>query len=204
MMRRGLLVAFVLWSTLVDLNARGPWVTLEGGHFLRKRANDGDSFHVSVNGEEYIFRLYFVDAPETTAEFVTTIQQQATAFGISQQCAIQLGAIAKNFSRDKLDSPFLIQTCWENAPSRSRLPRFYAIVTTPNGDLAEQLVENGLAIVKGRQDSPDGVTAAKREWQRLNQLQQKAKREKVGGWAQSQQLALPAAAGNRSEEHTSE
>lgn len=57
--------------------AGAPWVTLQGGHFLVKRPNDGDSFHISVAGKEYIFRLYFVDAPETTAEFRDRVEEQA-------------------------------------------------------------------------------------------------------------------------------
>jgi len=40
------------WETLVDCK-------LKNNSF-----NDGDSFHVSHKGKEYIFRLYFVDTPE--------------------------------------------------------------------------------------------------------------------------------------------
>jgi hypothetical protein len=40
------LVAVLLGLAIVDLGARGPWVTLQNCHFLVKRANDGDSFHV--------------------------------------------------------------------------------------------------------------------------------------------------------------
>ena len=47
--------------------ASSPWDALENGRYLVKRYNDGDSFHISVSGTEYIFRLYFVDAPETSA-----------------------------------------------------------------------------------------------------------------------------------------
>ena len=62
-----------------------PWVTLQGGHFLVKRANDGDSFHISVAGKEYIFRLYFVDTPETTATKGQTAPNY-NATGINGRC----------------------------------------------------------------------------------------------------------------------
>ena len=65
---------------------------------------------------------------------------------------------------------------------RSRMQRFYAIVQTNNGDLGEQLVENGLARIHGFQASPEGITSARREWQKLTRLERKAKQEKVGGW----------------------
>jgi len=42
------------------------WVTYKGCRYLPNAANDGDSFHVRRRrGGKYIFRLYFVDAPET-------------------------------------------------------------------------------------------------------------------------------------------
>lgn len=187
-MQRVLWAALFLFAAAVDLNARDPWVTLEGGHYLRKRPNDGDSFHVSIKGKEYIFRLYFVDAPESTPEFVQRVEEQAKKFGITPKQTIQLGMLAKNYTREKLSGPFLIQTCWEDAKGRSRLQRFYAIVRTDSGDLGDQLVGNGLALVRGAQASPEGDTAARREWQKLDQLQRKAKREKVGGWGGAKHL----------------
>ena len=181
-MRRILFIAVIFWAAIVDLEARGPWVTLEGGHFLTKRANDGDSFHISVAGTEYIFRLYFVDAPETTTEFRDRVEEQANYFGITVDENTVVAGLAKAFTREKLSQPFIVRTCWQDAMGRSRLPRFYAFVQTNNGDLAEQLIENGLARVHGASASPEGITSARREWQKLTRLERKAKQEKVGGW----------------------
>jgi competence protein ComEA len=162
--------------------ARGPWVSLQNCRYLLKRANDGDSFHVSVSGKEYIFRLYFVDTPETDTEFRDRVEEQAKYFGLTVAETVRLGELAKVYTREKLSGPFVVRTCWEDAMGRSRLPRFYAIVQTNNGDLAEQLVENGLARIHGRSASPEGITSARREWQKLVRLERKAKQEKVGGW----------------------
>jgi DNA uptake protein ComE-like DNA-binding protein len=176
-------IALVLLQlAIVDLCARGPWVTLQNCHFLSKRANDGDSFHVSVNGKEYVFRLYFVDAPETTSEFRDRVEEQAQYFGITVDQVVKVGEMAKKYTREKLSGPFAIRTCFQDALGRSRIGRSYAIVQTANGDLGEQLVENGLARIHGNQSSPEGITSARREWQKLTLLQQKAKREKVGAW----------------------
>jgi hypothetical protein len=43
----------------------GEWITLENCQFLPDKYHDADSFHVRWQKEEYTFRLYFVDAPET-------------------------------------------------------------------------------------------------------------------------------------------
>src|SRR4051812_21642735 len=182
MISRLAIVLLIFWVATVDLSARGPWVTLQGCHYLPKRANDGDSFHVSVNGKEYIFRLYFVDAPETTPEFRDRVEEQAKYFGMTVPQTTQVGEIAKNYTKEKLTAPFVVRTCWEDAMGRSRLQRFYATVQTTNGDLAEQLVENGLARIKGIQADPQGLTFARQEWQKLTRLQVKARNEKVGGW----------------------
>ena len=179
---RVILAFAALQLAIVNLSARGPWVTLQNCQYLVKRANDGDSFHVSVNGREYIFRLYFVDAPETDAEFRDRVDEQAGYFGISAYQAVSLGELAKLYTKEKLVGRFVIRTCWEDAMGRSRLKRFYALVQTATGDLGEELVENGMARIHGIQASPDGITAARQEWQKLETLERKAKREKVGGW----------------------
>ncbi len=163
-------------------SAHAPWVTLQGGHYLVKRPNDGDSFHISVSGHEYIFRLYFVDAPETSAEFRDRVEEQAIFFGVTVDQVLQVGDLAKQFVREKLSEPFLVRTCWEDAAGRSRMQRFYAFVQTRSGDLGEQLVENGLARIHAATAKPEGLTSAGAEWQKLVSLEHKAKLEKVGGW----------------------
>jgi endonuclease YncB( thermonuclease family)/predicted flap endonuclease-1-like 5' DNA nuclease len=162
--------------------AHSPWVTLQGGHYLAKRPNDGDSFHISVAGHEYIFRLYFIDAPETSTEFRDRVEEQAIYFGVTVDQVLQVGDLAKHFVREKLSEPFLVRTCWEDAGGRSRLERFYAFVQTRNGDLGEQLVENGLARIHAGTARPEGLNSAGAEWQTLVSLEHRAKKEKVGGW----------------------
>ena len=180
--RLRLITAFVFAASMTNSFAHSPWITLQGGHYLTKRPNDGDSFHVSVEGHEYIFRLYFVDAPETGAEFRDRVEEQAKYFGVTVDQVLEVGDLAKQFAREKLTEPFLVRTCWEDAGGRSRMQRFYAFVQTRTGDLGEQLVENGLARSHPATAKPEGLTSAVAEWQKLMALEQKARREKVGGW----------------------
>ena len=177
-----LITAFLFAASITNSFAHSPWITLQGGHYLTKRPNDGDSFHVSVEGHEYIFRLYFVDAPEISAEFRDRVEEQAKYFGVTVDQVLEVGDLAKQFTREKLTEPFLVRTCWEDAGGRSRMQRFYAFVQTRTGDLGEQLVENGLARSHPATAKPEGLTSAAAEWQKLMTLEQKAKREKVGGW----------------------
>lgn len=188
-----LITALLFAASITNSFAHGPWITLQGGHYLIKRPNDGDSFHISVEGHEYIFRLYFVDAPETSAEFRDRVEEQAKYFGVTVDQTLELGDLAKQFAREKLTEPFLVRTCWEDAGGRSRMQRFYAFVQTRTGDLGEQLVENGLARSHPATAKPEGLTSAAAEWQKLITLEQKARREKVGGWgANENRMAIRA------------
>jgi len=188
-----LITAFVFAASITNSFAHSPWITLQGGHYLTKRPNDGDSFHISVEGHEYVFRLYFVDAPETSAEFRDRVEEQAKYFGVTVDQVLEIGDLAKQFTREKLTEPFLVRTCWEDAGGRSRTQRFYAFVQTRTGDLGEQLVENGLARSHPATAKPEGLTSAAAEWQKLMALEQKAKREKVGGWgANENRMAIRA------------
>ena len=175
-------IGIILSLSAAACFAQDSWVTLEPGRYLVKRANDGDSFHISISGKEYLFRLYLVDAPETTSEFRDRVEEQASYFGISVEQTLRLGDLAKMFAREKLSLPCRVRTCWEAAPGRSRLQRFYAFVQAADGDLGEQLVENGLARVHGTSPRVAGPVTLASERQKLTRLEQKAKREKIGGW----------------------
>ena len=162
--------------------ARSTWTTLTDCHYVTNRANDGDSFHVTAGGKQYLFRIYFVDAPETDAALNDRIDEQAKYFGITPDQTIKVGKLAEEFTRQKLTQPFTVRTCFQDALGRSKMERFYAIVQTTTGDLGEQLIENGLARIHGASANPVGLPRANVEWQKLQQLERNAKLEKVGGW----------------------
>src|SRR6266513_513431 len=183
-MFRILFVVVAIWLGIVDLGARGEdWITLENCRLVPNEANDGDSFHVSVNDKEYIFRLYLVDAPETDAADPARLIEQAKHFGISVPQIIEVGEAAKLFVQEKLAEPFTVITRMANAMGRSKSERFYAFVQTKDGDFGEQLVANGLARVNGRSAKPMGITSSATESQKIKDLENQAKQAKLGGWA---------------------
>jgi DNA uptake protein ComE-like DNA-binding protein len=180
-----LIVVAVLRASAVLVAARDgskDWVVLENCRLIANPANDGDSFHVSAGDKEYLFRLYFVDAPETDEMTPRRLVDQGKYFEITVPQAIEVGRSAKEFVREKLSAPFAVFTHMSDAMGQSRLERFYAFVQTKDGDLGEQLVRNGLARNYGFKAAPPGLTSSRIEVEKLQQFEDEAKRDKIGAW----------------------
>jgi competence ComEA-like helix-hairpin-helix protein len=180
----GLLALTIACAAPVDVGGRESkdWIVLENCRFILNPADDGDSFHVSVGTQEYIFRLYMVDAPETDALTPGRLVEQAKYFAITVPQAIEVGLAAKEFTREKLSEPFTVFTRMSDAMGRSKLERFYAFVQTKDGDLGEQLVRNGLARNYGFKAVPPGLRNSRLELEKLQQFEDEARQEKIGGW----------------------
>jgi endonuclease YncB( thermonuclease family) len=181
----GLLTLAVLCAALVDVGARGEskdWIVFENCRLIPNPANDGDSFHVSAGTKEYILRLYLVDAPETDEMTPGRLVEQAKYFGIGVPQTIEVGQAAKEFTREKLSQPFIAFTHMSDALGQSRLERFYAFVEIKEGDLGEQLVRNGLARIHGYKAAPPGLRNLRVEMEKLQQFENEARLEKIGGW----------------------
>jgi competence ComEA-like helix-hairpin-helix protein len=183
----GLLALAIACAAPLDVGARESkdWIVLENCRFILNPADDGDSFHVSVGTQEYIFRLYMVDAPETDALTPGRLVEQAKYFAITVPQAIEVGLAAREFTREKLSEPFTVFTRMSDAMGRSKLERFYAFVQTKDGDLGEQLVRNGLARNYGFKAVPPGLKNSRLETEKLQQLEDEARQEKIGGWGVS-------------------
>jgi endonuclease YncB( thermonuclease family) len=180
-----LIAIVVLCTATVDLGARGgskEWIVLKDCRLIANPANDGDSFHVSAGDKEYLFRLYFVDAPETDAMVPGRLVEQAKYFGITVPQAIEVGRAAKEFTQEKLSQPFTVFTHMSDAMGSSRLPRVYVFVQTKEGDLGEQLVRDGLARPYGFKAAPPGLQSSRIEVEKLQQFEDEARQEKLGGW----------------------
>ena len=165
--------------------ARSPWLVFEKCRPSANESNDADSFHVKAGDKHYIFRLYFVDAPETNLEFPERVAEQAKYFGLTADQTTMLGEQARRFTKEKLARPFTVRTCMQSAMGRSKKDRHYAFIETAEGDLAELLVTNGLARLHGSAAQPAGLSSPEREWRKLRQLERAAKQEKVGAWGAS-------------------
>jgi competence ComEA-like helix-hairpin-helix protein len=180
----GLIALAIACAAPIDVGGRESkdWIVLENCRLISNPANDGDSFHASAGAREYIFRLYMVDAPETDEMTPRRLVEQAKYFAITVPQAIEVGRIAKDFTREKLSEPFIIFTHMSDAMGQSRLERFYAFVQTKEGDLGEQLVRNGLARNYGFKAVPPGLRNSRLELEKIQQFEDEARQEKIGGW----------------------
>ena len=169
--------------------AAEKWVTLTGCHLVTEASRDGDSFHVKYGHREFIFRLYFVDAPEVDDSFVERNREQSQYFGVTADENRKAGEAAKALTAGLLKKPFVVSTRWQNAMGRSKLPRYYGMVEVGGEDLAEVLVRRGLARVKGAVANLPSGEHAKPHMERLRQLEQEAKAKRVGVWAHSKKAA---------------
>jgi competence ComEA-like helix-hairpin-helix protein len=169
------------------LDAASQWEVLEGCQLRTNATVDGDSFHVMHQGREYVFRLYFVDAPETDLSQRDRVEDQAAYFGISTNEIPRAGSLAAKFTRERLSGrEFTVITRWRNAMGRGALARFYGVVLVGGQNLAEELVANGLARIYGlRANWPDGP----RSTTFINQLKNReltAREQKRGVWDEKQ------------------
>jgi endonuclease YncB( thermonuclease family) len=179
------LAAVFFTAANLHVFAVAPFTKLDDCHLIPNVSNDGDSFHVRGKGDEYIFRIYFVDAPETDKEFPDRVRDQAKYFGITSDQAVQIGKEAAAFTKGKLGGKnFTVYTRWQGALGRSKLPRYYAFIVVDNNQtLQELLVANGLARIFGTPTTtPSGQTPAA-FIAHLRVLETKAKHDHLGAWS---------------------
>lgn len=158
------------------------WEVLTNCQLAASEDLDGDSFHVLHDGRQYIFRLYFVDAPETDAALRDRIEDQAAYFGIAKEDVPRAGKHAAEFSRKFLSQTnFTVTTRWQNAMGRSSLARFYCGIVVGDENLAEQLVANGLARIYGIRANFPGQRST-RFINTLKNLELSAREKNLGVW----------------------
>jgi endonuclease YncB( thermonuclease family) len=159
-------------------HATKPWQTLDGCRLVEHGANDGDSFRVRWNDEEFTFRIYFADTPEVYARQRDRVSAQADYFGITVEQAVEVGRLARQFTQNALQNGFSVRTRWQGVYGGDRVVRKYGTVTVNGQDLAELLVANGLARIHGV-----GIGGETREEvARLRALEAKAKAAGRGAW----------------------
>jgi endonuclease YncB( thermonuclease family) len=169
-----------------DKNPDGKWEVLDNCQLLTNTIVDGDSFHLSHDGREYVFRLYFVDAPEKDPTLKERIEDQAEYFGIATDDVPKAGVAAARFTREKLTGQKItVTTRWQNAMGRSSLARFYCKLVVNDEDLAEMLVTGGLARIHGIRANVPGNPRSTTFISRLKNLELTAREQKLGIWDRS-------------------
>lgn len=171
----------------------GAYEFYRGCTLAEARNNDGDSFMVRFpDGNDYEFRLYFVDTPESAfknygggeTNHPRIRQQAADLGGITPEQAVEIGKKAKGFVLGLLkERPFNIYTAWDSPFNDNRFHAFVEVGQDGKSRwLSELLVERGLARIKTKPaDMPDGSPAAK-QTAHLRELERTAKRAEVGVW----------------------
>jgi competence protein ComEA len=158
------------------------WEVLEGCRLVDKGARDGDSFHARHRDREYVFRLYFVDAPEIAGTEQAWVEDQASYFGVTPAQVMELGSEASRFTAAQLKGEFTVVTRWENARGMGNLARFYAVVLVDGRNLSAELVRSGLARIHGRLANwPDGPRSGK-FMSELKNLELDAHQQRRGAW----------------------
>ena len=147
---------------------------------------DADSFHVMTSdNRQFIFRLYFVDAPETDKSISDRVREQAQHFGVTEEEILKAGEAAKKVTAEWLEYPFAVTTRWQSAGGRSRLPRYYGQINVAGRDLGDLMVSNGWSRAKGMVAILPGLTRAKDHMEKLQKLEADAKEKRRGLWARS-------------------
>jgi endonuclease YncB( thermonuclease family) len=182
------IVAALLWVQLASSGLaaeKREWVKLADCAYVAGKYNDGDSFRVKSGTNEFILRLYFVDAPETNLRYPERTREQSEYFGATLEETMQTGVEADKAVRDVLRGPFVIWTRWASAAGRSKDRRYYGMVEVGGKDLGEILVSQGLARPKGVSVNLPHGGKPRDTFDRLRQLESEAKAKRAGIWAHS-------------------
>ena len=164
---------------------RREWITLTNCQLVTSDYNDGDSFHIRSGTNDFIARLYFVDAPETNLRYAERTREQSEYFGVTLDETMKAGRQAAEAVRTLLREPFSVQTRRASAAGQSKQPRFYCFVEAEGQSLAEWLVAHGLARTKGVNTALPGGMKAKAYVEKLKALEAKAREKRAGIWAGS-------------------
>jgi len=182
---RALVVLIWIWvaASAGSATAATGWRELDGVRFDGERYSDGDSFHAERKNRTYIFRLYFVDTPETDQRYPDRLKAQAAYFGVTVEQVVAGGGEAAAFVKELLkDKTFEVHTRYENARGSSDRKRYFAMVKVGDRWLSELLVERGVARIYGfNRELPDG-TSARAHLSRLRKLEKEAKEAHRGLW----------------------
>ena len=177
-------VMFLLFVAPWPSNAaeRRDWVTLTNCQYVVAKDNDGDSFRVRCDTNEFNLRLYFVDAPETNLRYPERTREQSEYFGVTLDETMKAGRKARDTAQKLLREPFVVGTRWASAAGRGRETRYYALVEVGGKSLVEMLVSQGLARTKGVSLNLPTGEKAKAYVEKLERLEREARQKRLGIW----------------------
>lgn len=159
------------------------WETLDGCRLVDSPLNDGDSFLIRHEDLETIFRIYWVDAPESSDTGMERVREQAQYFSIPEQQVTDTGKLAKRYTKNFLRGTFKVHTKWEDARSDHN-KRFFAILEKDDAYLSQKLVARGLARIYGMPTKGKwpGGPMPRSYLGRLKNNERRAQRDNEGIW----------------------
>ena len=180
----------------------GNFEVYDNCQWIDDKSNDGDSFLVQQGKSKYTFRLYFVDAPETSLseDHKDQAAEQGEYFGdLSPDQTVEIGLKAKAFTEKQLKGKtFTILTSWQNVFNSDR---YYAVVWLPGSTedrpikLSDELIKNGLARIYNEGpwnrsagnynqfEDPNEIKQKRQGYnRRLLKLEEQAKQAEAGAW----------------------
>jgi endonuclease YncB( thermonuclease family) len=159
------------------------WETYEDCELIESEYFDGDSFHVMYRERKhYIFRLHFVDTPETDESLEDRIVDQAEYWDIDEKNTVKLGKAATKFTAEFLKDGFTVYTEKKKARGRSDRQRYYAMLKVGDEYLSEALVRAGLARIYGKMTDLHDGTKMEKYLDQLQDAERDAKKSKLGAW----------------------
>ena len=173
-------------------NPPGAWQVYSNATYVADNYNDGDSFHVQCGEETFIFRFYFIDCPEADFSMPDRVKEQSDAFGTTSEQVARHGLAARDFVRQRLaGKPFELWTRRASAMGRSKLQRYYGLIRANGSWLHVDLLQAGLARVKGVTCVlPDG-TRSKEHLASLAGAESAARTAPRGVWAPAPAAKTP-------------
>ena len=179
-------IACAMWAyPFPDATAARAWITFTGCSYVDHSSNDADSFTVKCGDDQFLLRLYYVDAPEANLVYSERTREQSEYFGATLDDTLNAGKRAKELVRDLLGGVFDVITRKAIAPGRGAGARYYGFVRFSGKALEKELVIEGLARIKGViANLPDG-TKSRVYLKVLAGLEEEARRQRKGLWANS-------------------
>ncbi len=182
--------------TLTGFSAQ-PLVELRPCKLIPTEWADGDSFEIETpDGKQHTLRLYGADCIEwhvNDKSDATRLASQRHYFGImafggsaksSIDAAKSTAQSAAEETARVLAKPFTVHTAYADARGDGKHKRIYAFVTTADGqDLAEHLIQKGLARAFGVYRETPGGKVAKDYQEFLRDVELVAAKAGNGAWS---------------------
>jgi endonuclease YncB( thermonuclease family) len=176
-----------------DGKPKSEYQVITNCRLVEDPANDGDTFRVHTPQDAFQFRLYWVETVPLNGGSPDVIREFMDHFELKTEDRLrELAAEARDFTVNTLRSVhFRLFTKWEKDATGAVLCFAYVMDSSAASpqllNLAELLVQNGLAIIRPATiPLPEPATTPGDFQNQLTAAEDEAKRLLCGGWARKE------------------